>query len=228
MLESIPFCIYLFLYLQATPATACPATSLLGSRQVVVKPEVQRSHAAGLQVTQQEACLGTLQNVMVHPPIFPHSEAGLTFPGGHHFPRGSTLFLGGDPGQGSGRLAASGQNMNLAGKEVSILVLGIGSDSAVWRMDPPGNSQGSAQRGWRWLGTQCVLCPPWPPHMALTSHAPCSSVCWDEMAHPACLVICKIAPKCVPGPDLGTLYRAGLSSRLPSSKGFVLRPELAM
>lgn len=96
----------------------------------------------------------------IHPPIFPHSEAGLTFLGRHHFPRGSTLFLGGDPGQGSGRLAASGQNMNLAGEEVSILVLGIGSGSAGWRMDPPRELSGISPEGLEVAGNSvCSVSP---------------------------------------------------------------------
>lgn len=97
VLESIPFCIYLFLYLQATPATACPATSLLGSRQVVVKPEVQRSHAAGLQVTQQEACLGNFAECHGPPTHLPPLRSWPDLSGRPSFPKGKHSVLGWRP-----------------------------------------------------------------------------------------------------------------------------------
>lgn len=149
--NSFFFCIYLFLHLQATPATACPATSLPGNREVVVKPEVQRSHAAGSRSHSKSLCLGDLAECHgpVHPPTSPtppHPRASLIFLEAI-IPKGKHSVLGWRPRQVSGTLPASGQNMNLAGEEVSILVLGIGPGSAIWRMDPPRKPPGTSPEG---------------------------------------------------------------------------------
>lgn len=125
--------------------------------------------------------LGTLQNVPPCPPThFPLLRSGpdlleATIPKGKH------SVLGWRPRPRLGRLVASGQNMNLAGGEVSILASRVGPGSTGWGLDPWGDPQGLSQRGWRCLGTQCVLSSPRPPlcDWELHKHHPAECV-WSH------------------------------------------------
>lgn len=68
---------------------------------VVVELGAQRDHAAGSGHTARGCGLGTLQNVPPCPPThlpLLRSQPDLSWR--PLFPRESTLFLGGDPGQG--------------------------------------------------------------------------------------------------------------------------------